>query len=124
MAKISMEDLQKIKENVKGVLDINQGDYKAKITVHMGTCGISAGATPVMEALKEESKEQSDILLTSSGCPGLCSQEPIITVELRGEEPVKYVFVDKEKAVKIFREHVLEGNIVVNYALVQGREKQ
>ncbi|MFC1584267.1 ferredoxin [Fibrobacterota bacterium] len=126
MSKLKLEDLQRIKEAVKSTLDVNASDHRAKITVHMGTCGISAGAIPVMEALQQEVKSQdvSDVMLTSSGCPGLCSQEPMVTVERKGEEAVKYVFVDAEKARKIFNEHVMGGNIVVKHALSQGSEEE
>lgn len=124
MSRLSIDDLATIKDNIKGILDINKSDYDAKITVHMGTCGIAAGAEPVMQALREETGSKDNILLTSSGCPGLCSQEPMVTVELKGREPVKYIFVDSEKAKRIFKEHVLKGHIVEKYALAQGRENE
>jgi NADP-reducing hydrogenase subunit HndB len=124
--KLKREDLQLIKEKIRGSLDVNASDYRVKITVHMGTCGISAGATPVMESLEEEIKSRniSDIQLTSSGCPGLCSQEPIITVERKGEEPVKYKFVDAQKARLIFNDHVMGGSIPEKYALSRGNEEE
>ncbi|MDP8240200.1 MAG: (2Fe-2S) ferredoxin domain-containing protein, partial [Candidatus Hatepunaea meridiana] len=64
-----------------------------------------------------------DVILTTSGCAGLCSREPMATVELVGETPVKYVDLTEEKIIKIFNEHVLGGTSVQEYALVMGSER-
>ncbi len=126
MQKMTVDKLKEIKAKIQPELDINQSDYRAKVVVHMGTCGISAGARPVMESLKEELAKSGskDIQLTESGCPGPCSQEPMITVQLKGQSPVKYIYVDADKAKVIFTEHVLEGNIVTKHALAQGVETE
>ena len=78
-----------------------------------------------MSCLMEEveNRDTKDVILTISSCAGLCSQEPMMTVELKGEPPVKYVEVTGEKAKKIFEEHVLGGKIVSQYALAQGGER-
>jgi NADP-reducing hydrogenase subunit HndB len=125
MAKLKIEDLKKIKDRVERTFNIREGKYRVKVTVHMGTCGISAGARTIMDTfLKEvEAKGLTDIILTSSGCAGLCSQEPMATVEIRDAAPVKYIKLDGEKARKIFNEHVVNGNIVAEYALAQGSER-
>jgi NADP-reducing hydrogenase subunit HndB len=64
-----------------------------------------------------------DVIVTTSGCAGLCSREPMMTVELAGEAPVKYVDVTEEKAKEIFDEHVVNGHIVADYALAMGSER-
>lgn len=126
MKKLKPDDLKKIKAGIQGALYVNRSNYKAKITVHMGTCGLSAGAAPVMEALRKELDKSGakDINLTSSGCPGLCSREPMVTVERKGQDAVKYVYVDAEKARVIFKEHVLNGKIINKHALSLGTEAE
>ncbi|MCL5023746.1 MAG: (2Fe-2S) ferredoxin domain-containing protein [Nitrospirae bacterium] len=124
MARLTIEDLKKIKEDYKAMLTLREGGYRAKITVHMGTCGIAAGARKVMEALLDEinTSNVKDVIVTTSGCAGLCSKEPMATVEMINEAPVKYVQLNDEKIRKIFKEHVLNGRIVQDSALVMGSE--
>ena len=119
MPKLKLEDLAKIKEKVKTSTSLREGGYQAKVTVHMGTCGIASGARKVMQALMDEiaQRDVKDVILTTSGCAGLCSREPMATVELRGEAPVKYVDLDEEKIQRILIEHVVGGKIVEEYAL-------
>lgn len=125
MAKLKPEDLGKIRERMAKTMSLREGEARAKLTVHMGTCGIAAGARKIMSALMGElgEREEKDIILTTSGCAGLCSREPMITVELKGEAPVKYVDLDEAKAKKIFQEHVLAGNVVQEFALAVGSEQ-
>lgn len=125
MAKIRPEDLGKIRERMARTMSLRDGDARAKITVHMGTCGIAAGARKVMSTMLTlvEQADSKDIILTTSGCAGLCSREPMMTIELKGQTPVKYVDLDEEKTKKIFSEHVLSGKIVEEYALAIGSER-
>jgi NADP-reducing hydrogenase subunit HndB len=124
MARLTIEDLKKIKEDHKAMLTLREGGYRAKVTVHMGTCGIAAGARKVMEALLDEisANKKTDIIVATSGCAGLCSKEPMATVEIINEAPVKYVLLNEEKMRKIFKEHILNGQIVQDSALVMGSE--
>ena len=124
MPKLKLEDLAKIKEKVKTSTALREGGYKAKVTVHMGTCGIASGARKVMQALMDEiaKRDVKDVIVTTSGCAGLCSREPMATIELMGEAPVKYIDLDEEKTRKILVEHVLGGKIVEEYALAMGSE--
>ena len=124
MAKLKIEDLKRIKESMKGTVNLRQGEYRVKITVHMGTCGIAAGARTIMKTFLDrvENSGATDIILTSSGCAGLCNHEPMITLEVKGSAPVKYIKLDPDKASRIFDEHVLEGNPVADYALSIGSE--
>lgn len=126
MPKLTLEDLEKIRgEARKSIFIREQGQFRAKITVHMGTCGIAAGARNIMNAFLREVEKRgtTDILLTTSGCAGLCSREPMATVELAGQAPVKYADLTEKKAQEIFEKHVLGGQIVTAYALSIGSEK-
>jgi len=125
MPKLKIEDLEKIKERVRRQTMLREGAGKAKITVHMGTCGIAAGARKIMSVILEEieKRDLKDIIVTTSGCAGLCSREPMITVELIGKAPVKYVDLTEDKMRKIFEEHVVNGKIVREYMLAIGSER-
>jgi len=125
MPKISIEDLAKIREKTLRTNTLREGAGRVKITVHMGTCGIAAGARDIMAAvLKEiESRGLNDVIVTNSGCAGLCSKEPMITVEVNNEPaPVKYIFLTAEKVKKIFDTHILKGQILKDFALAVGSE--
>jgi NADP-reducing hydrogenase subunit HndB len=125
MSKIKPEDLDKIGEKIKRTMLLREGSYRAKVIVHMGTCGIAAGARKVMSTLLDliEKEQTKDVILSTSSCAGLCSREPMITVELKGKTPVKYVDLDEEKTMKIFQAHVLAGEVVEEYALASGSER-
>jgi NADP-reducing hydrogenase subunit HndB len=125
MPKIQPDDLDKIGEKIKRTMLLREGTGQAKVIVHMGTCGIAAGARTIMKALMDEieGREVKDVILTISSCAGLCSREPMVTVELTNEPAVKYVDLSPEKAKRIFEEHVLGGKIVTEYALAAGSER-
>ena len=74
------------------------------------------------EGVEQAEKDAKDIILTSSGCAGLCSHEPMLTVEVKDQAPVKYVNLDADKTSRIFEEHVIGGNPVAEYALSMGSE--
>lgn len=124
MAKLTVADLKKIKENYHANQALREGGFRAKITVHMGTCGIAAGARNIMNAVMDEMAKSGlkDVAVTTSGCAGLCSREPMATIELTGEPPVKYVSLTEDKMRRIFSEHVKGGNPVTEFALVAGHE--
>jgi len=125
MAKLKIEDLDKISQRVRKTTLLREGAGRAKIVVHMGTCGIAAGAREIMNTLLDEFEKKNidDVILTSSGCAGLCSREPMATVELKDEAPVKYVDLTPEKIRKILSEHVIGGKVVSEYALAKGSER-
>ena len=124
MAKLTVEDLKRIKEEVRSTTALREGGFRAKINIHMGTCGIAAGARKLMSAVLKEIEERkvNDVMVTTSGCAGLCSREPMATVELLGKPPVKYCDLNEEKMREIFIHHVLNGEIVEAYALARGNE--
>jgi len=70
-----------------------------------------------------EEKDAKDVLVTTSGCAGLCSREPMMTVELKGTPPVKYADLDEDRTQKIFSDHVMSGRVVEEYALAIGSER-
>lgn len=123
--KLSPEDLEVIREKMARAMSLREGEARARVTVHMGTCGIAVGSRKIMGTLMElvEASERKDIVITASGCAGLCSREPMITAELKGEAPVKYVDLNEEKIRKIFQDHVLSGQVVKEYALAVGSER-
>jgi NADP-reducing hydrogenase subunit HndB len=125
MAKLKPEDLNKIAERMRHQTLLRDGAGRAKVTVHMGTCGISAGARKIMTTLLAlvEQQQVNDVIVTTSGCAGLCSREPMMTVELKDQSPVKYVDLDEDKTRTIFTEHVLGSNIVTDFALGIGSER-
>lgn len=124
MPKLTIQDLKKIKDKQKATFTLREGGYRAKITVHMGTCGIAAGARDIMTELLDEMARANveDVITTTSGCAGLCAREPMVTVELLNKPPVKYGDITKDKIKEIFNEHVLGGNPIEKYALVLGSE--
>ena len=125
MKKIKIGDLEKIREKVQRTANLRESKARAKVTIHMGTCGIAAGARNILTALMEEVEKEKivDLIITTSGCAGLCSKEPMATVEIKDNPPVKYVNLTPEKIKKILVEHVMNGNIVEKYALAIGSER-
>lgn len=123
--KLKPEDLDSITNRMKNTTALRDGDARAKITVHMGTCGIASGAREIMKAFLGEVEHagEGEVILTTSGCAGLCSHEPMATVELKGQNPVKYAKLDDKKVKRIFEEHVIGGNAVGDFAIGQGSER-
>ena len=119
MAKLTIDDLKKIKEDTAKSTSLREGGATVKITVHMGTCGIAAGARDVMNALMEELAEsdRSDIRVITSGCMGMCSSEPNVTVELQDAEPIVYQKMESNRMRQVFKRHVLLGEVQTDFAL-------
>jgi len=125
MPKLTIDELQKKREEARKGIYLRDGEFKGKIIVHMGTCGIAAGARAIVTAFLEELEKNGvkDIRLTTTGCAGLCSREPMATLEMLDSPPVKYGDLTPDKAKRIFAEHILKGNIVKDYALGIGSER-
>jgi NADH-quinone oxidoreductase subunit F len=125
MAGLRIEDLYHIKGEVLRCSALNAQDRNTRITIHMGTCGISSGAEKIAKTLEalQMASGRENIVLTTSGCAGICNREPLITVERFGEEPVKYAEVTPQKAETIFRKHVLEGQIPTDLVFARGWEQ-
>jgi NADP-reducing hydrogenase subunit HndB len=124
VARVTIEDLKRIRDESRRTITTRSGEARAKVIIHMGTCGIAAGAREVMGALLQEieARRLTDILVTTSSCAGLCSQEPMATVELPGRPPLKYVDLTAEKMIRVLHEHVLGGRVVTEFALATGSE--
>ena len=113
----SREALKRLKEKAGAELDIRTGPKEMQIAVHMGTCGIAAGARDVLSELAEELSRasQENVTLRKSGCLGLCDQEPMITVTGPAGDEVHYGRLNKQKVREIVQEHILSGRPVKNY---------
>jgi len=124
MARLTIDDLKQMRERAAPMLTVRTGTARARITIHMGTCGIAAGAREVCTALLAAIEQQgiTDVIVTIADCAGSCSREPMATVEVRGGAPVKYVNLTPETIVRILRQHVCGGAIVVDSALAAGCE--
>ena len=122
--KLRVQDLADIRRKTRSRLDVRENGARAKVTVHMGTCGIAAGANEILDAFLDEMGKNKvrDVIVTTSGCAGLCSREPMATVELKDRPPVKYIDLTPEKTREIFIKHVLGGHCVPEYALAIGCE--
>lgn len=122
MTKLTIDELQKIRDENKATFTLRKGGYKAKVVVHMGTCGIAAGARSVVTALMNEIARsgREDIIVKTSGCGGLCSREPMAVIELEGQTPVIYGDLNEEKIKEIFSGHITGGTPVEKYALALG----
>jgi NADP-reducing hydrogenase subunit HndB len=122
MPKISIADLKKIKERVKSDTALREGGQRVKVTVHMGTCGVAAGARAVMDSLMSEITEAktADVVVTTSGCAGMCSKEPMVTVEMLGQEPVLYGQMDANRMRQVFKRHILLGEVQSMFAIAKG----
>jgi NADP-reducing hydrogenase subunit HndB len=125
MKKLKIGDLERIRDKVRKTAGLRQGKARAKVTLHMGTCGIAAGARGILAALMEEieTAKITDVIVTTSGCAGLCSREPMATLEITGSPPLKYVDLTPEKIKEILHEHIMNGNVITKYALAVGSER-
>lgn len=118
MAKIkSLDELRKIREQSKSGTQLRitgENADRTVITVGMGTCGIAAGARPVMGALMDSIEENKlpDVSVIAAGCFGSCYAEPLVTVKSPGKEPVHYARANVELAKKIIERHVMKGEII------------
>ena len=119
MAKLTIDDLKKIREDTAKATSLREGEATVKITVHMGTCGIAAGAREVMNSLMEElaQSDRSDIRVVASACMGMCSSEPNVTIEMQDAEPIVYRKMDANRMRQVFKRHVLLGEVQTDFAL-------
>lgn len=115
----SLEELAKIREATIGKVDIRSDRKGTRIVVGMATCGISAGARPVLTAMLEEVSKRSisGVEVTQTGCIGVCRLEPIVEVYKEGQEKVTYVQMDADKAKKVIADHIVNGKVVTEYTI-------
>lgn len=117
----SLEELLAIKQKAQAQIAARDADGNdgVRVVVGMATCGIAAGARPVLKALTEEiaKRDVKHVSVTQTGCIGMCQYEPIVEVFEPGKEKVTYVKMTAEKAVKVVTEHLVNGNPVIEYTV-------
>ena len=116
----SLAELQAIKERtLKAMSARNDSEDATRIVVGMATCGIAAGARPVMNAFTEELARRAlkGVTVSQTGCIGMCQYEPIVEVFVPGQEKVTYVQMSAEKVAKVVNDHIVNGNVVTEYTV-------
>ena len=117
----SIADIKAIRHKMQSqiILRENPDENEIRIVVGMATCGISAGARPVFNALVDEVavRKLANVKISRAGCLGMCKLEPIIEVFVPGKEKVTYAKVDADKARKIIANHIVNGNICTEYLI-------
>ncbi|MBP7745968.1 MAG: (2Fe-2S) ferredoxin domain-containing protein [Phycisphaerae bacterium] len=115
----SPQDLKALQEKARSDINLRTGPKDIRITVHMGTCGIAAGARDVLTALMNAlgAAAADNVTITQTGCAGLCDQEPMLTLADKAGGSFRYGKLDKHKIGEIVREHVLRGQPVVEYLI-------
>jgi (2Fe-2S) ferredoxin len=118
----SLEELRKIKERALERRKLSGEGARARVVVGMGTCGIAAGARDTMSAiLKElESKDITDVIVTQTGCIGLCEYEPIVQVQVGEGEMVTYGKINTDRVPALIEKHVVGGEPVTEWTIKQG----
>ena len=119
----SLAELQKIKERALERRKMAGAGSRARVTVAMGTCGISAGARDTMTAILNEMEKRqiSDVVVTQTGCLGLCEYEPIVQIQIGESDVVTYGKIDTTKAVALLDQHVLKGEPVAEWQIQLGK---
>lgn len=116
----TLEELRAIREKMEGKINMRSEDEKQiRVVVGMATCGIASGARPVLTTLSDAVQELGldNVMVTQTGCIGLCQYEPIVEVIQPGKEKVTYVKMDPEKAREVVRLHLMDGHVVTKYTL-------
>lgn len=116
----SLAELQAIRDKAKAELNLRKENPNAiRVLVGMATCGIAAGARPVLNAFTEEIAKRglTNVTVTQTGCIGICQFEPVVEIEVPGEEKVTYVKMTPEKAVKVVNDHIVNHNVVSEYTI-------
>ena len=117
---ISLADLAAIREKMKDKVVIREGSAQTRVVVGMATCGIAAGARPVLNAFVEGvagANLGDKVTVTQTGCIGICQYEPVVEVYEDGKEKTTYVKLTAEKAEKIIKEHLIGGKVVTEYTI-------
>lgn len=115
----SLEELAKIREEALKKVDLRSEREGTRVVVGMATCGISAGARPILMAAVEEVKKRNlqDVIVSQTGCIGVCRLEPIVEVYRPGEDKVTYVEMTAEKIKRVIAEHIVNGKVVDEFTI-------
>lgn len=117
----SIEELMAIRDKTRKNMTVREdtGDSKIRVVVGMATCGIAAGARPVLNAFVDEiaKRDVKGVSVQQTGCIGMCQYEPIVEVTEPGREKVTYVKMTPEKAVRVVNDHIVNGNPVAEFTV-------
>lgn len=116
----TLEELAQIRERMKNKVSLREGSGEIRVVVGMATCGIAAGARPVLNAFVEQIADQNlgdRVTVTQTGCIGMCRFEPIVEVFEGDKERVTYVKVKPEMVPEIIKEHLIGGKPVTKYTI-------
>jgi len=116
----SLAELQALRDKMKDQMGIRSDEPdNIRVVVGMATCGIAAGARPVLTAITEEVAKRNlqNVTVAQTGCIGICQYEPVVEVFIPGKDKVTYVNMDADKAVKMVVDHVVNGNVVTEYTI-------
>ena len=116
----TLEELAQLREQMKAKMAIRTEEGKLRVVVGMATCGIAAGARPVLNTLAEEvSKENltDKVSVSQTGCIGICQFEPVVEVFEAGKEKVTYVKMTPEKAKEVVEKHLKGGKVITDYVI-------
>ena len=119
----SLAELQAIKDKMKDRVILREGGNETRVVVGMATCGIAAGARPVLNALVESVNElglSDKVTVSQTGCIGICQFEPVVEVFEPGKEKVTYVKMTAEKAKEVAEAHLQGGKVLTDYTLNEG----
>lgn len=116
----SLAELQAIKEKMQNKVALREGSGEKRVVVGMATCGIAAGARPVLNAFVEQVNESglaATVTVTQTGCIGLCQFEPVVEVTEAGKEKVTYVKMTADKVARVVEEHLKGGTPVADFMM-------
>ena len=115
----SLAELAAIRERMKDKMVLREGSGDIRVMVGMATCGIAAGAKPVLNAFVDEiaKRDVKGVSVQQTGCIGMCQYEPIVEVTEPGKEKVTYVKMTPEKAVRVVNDHIVNGNPVAEFTV-------
>ena len=116
----SLAELQALRDQRKQQIGVrDDAESNIRVLIGMGTCGIAAGARPVLAAFSQEleTRKLTNVTLAQTGCIGLCQYEPIVEVILPGQEKVTYIRVTPEKVSRIVSDHIVNGNVCTEYLI-------
>lgn len=117
----SIEELMAIRDKTRKNMTVREdtGESKIRVVVGMATCGIAAGARPVLNAFVDEiaKRDVKGVSVQQTGCIGMCQYEPIVEVTEPGKEKVTYVKMTPEKAVRVVNDHIVNGNPVAEFTV-------
>ena len=116
----SLAELRAIRERMAKQIDLREsGDDRIRVVVGMATCGIAAGARPVLNAFLEEvdKRQLKNVTVSQTGCIGVCRLEPIVEGYVPGQEKVTYVKMTPDKVASVVSEHLVNGRVVEEYTI-------